>query len=177
MFRKSSHKLLLGLVFGLLLLLGGYLLFMSKYASQAPKNLPESRKSIEQYFIETMHINAEEAKEMAKDGVDLRVSKDTTLQGVVGNLYYYGFIDSNESTFIELLKQRQDTISGKEGAIKVGNNTIDINASYYVNKDLTDEEVADTLLNKPRFSKNFSNYNYLFMPSGPGTGSSERPAR
>ncbi len=150
---------------------------MSKDASQAPKNPPESRKSIEQYFVETMHVNAEEAQEMARDGVDLRVSKDTTLQGIVGNLYYYGFIDSNENAFIELLKQTQDTAPGEEAAIKIGNNTIDISASYYVNKNMTDKEVADTLLNKPRFSKNFNNYNYLFMPSGPETGSSERPAR
>lgn len=147
---------------------------MNKNASQAPKNPPESRKSIEQYFIETMHANAEEAQEMAKDGVDLRVSKDTTLQGVVGNLYYYGFIDSNEDVFMELLKQTQDTTPGDEAAIKTGNNTIDINASYYINKDMTDEEVADTLLNKPRFSKNFNNYNYLFMPSGPNTDTSNK---
>lgn len=164
-------------MFGLLLLLGVYLLFQSKNSSKSPETSPESRKSIEQYFVDTMHVNAEEAQEMAKDGVDLRVSKDTTLKGIVGNLYYYGFIDSNEDSFINLLEQSQDTTPGKEGAIKMGNSDIDINASYYVNKNMTDEEVADTLLNKPKFSENFDNYNYLFMPSGPGTDSSERPSR
>lgn len=177
MFRKSSHKLILGIAFGLLILIGVYILFQSQNASQTPINLPESKKSIEQYFVDTMHVSADEAQEMAQDGVDLRVSKDTALQGIVGNLYYYGFIDSDGNKFINLLEQSQDTTLGNEGAIKVKNNTIDINASYYVNKNMTDEEVADTLLNKPKFSEKFNNYNYLFMPSAPGTDSSERPAK
>ena len=113
-----------------------------------------------------MRVSPAEATEMASKGVDLRVSKDTTLTGIVGNLYYYGFID-NEKTFTKLLETTADTTSGRENAIKVGNNTIDTNSSYYLNYQMIDKEIADTLLNKGRYSEKFNDYNYLFMPSGP----------
>lgn len=176
MFRKSNNKILLIVIFTALILVGGYLFFQNKSTLKTQENGSGSRKNIEQYFIETMNVTPENAKEMASNGVDLRVSDNTTLQGIVGNLYYYGFIDRNEDEFIELLESTKDVTPGKEKAVKVGNNDIDINASYYVNKSMTDEEVAVTLINKPRFSENFKNYNYLFMPSAP-SGSSERPAR
>ncbi|MDP2692502.1 MAG: hypothetical protein Q8O88_02570 [bacterium] len=149
----------------LLVAAAGYF-FLNKQSSPTPQtqNL-ESRKTVEDYFVENMHASREEAKKMAADGVILRVSKDTTLKGIVGNLYYYGFID-NEDSFNKLLETAPDTTSGKEGAIKAGNNTIDTQTSYYLNYGMTDEQIADTLLNKGKFEENFSRYNYLFMPSG-----------
>lgn len=150
----------------LLVAAGGYL-FLSKQSSPAPQaNNLEFRKTIEDYFVENMHVSREEAKDMAKDGVILRVSKDTTLMGIVGNLYYYGFID-NEDSFNKLLKTASDTTPGKEGAIKAGNNSIDTQTSYYLNYSMSDEQIADTLLNKGQFEENFTRYNYLFMPSDP----------
>lgn len=134
------------------------------------------QKSVEDYFIENMYVDKKEAQKMAENGVDLRVSKDTTLMGIVGNLYYYGFID-NEKSFNDLLEKSPDTTPGREGAIRAGENTIDINSNYYINYSMTDEEIADTLLNKGRYDENFTRYHYLFMPSGPGEGPSQRPER
>jgi len=110
---------------------------------------------------------------MAVNGADLRVSKTTTVQGIVGNLYYYGFID-DQAKFNKLLETSKDITPGNENSIKVGTeNTIDINSHYYLNYQMTEEEIADTLLNKAKFANDFSAYNYLFMPSGRG-GPSQR---
>ncbi|MDP2649414.1 MAG: hypothetical protein Q8P10_01075 [bacterium] len=152
----------------LLVATAGYF-FLNKPSSPSPQtqNL-ESRKTVEDYFIENMQVSREEAKEMAAEGAILRVSKDTTLKGIVGNLYYYGFID-NEDSFNKLLEATLDTTPGKEGAIKAGNNTIDTQTSYYLSYNMSDEEIADTLLNKGKFEENFTRYNYLFMPGKPSS--------
>lgn len=152
------------LVFLLLAAVAGYFL-LNKQSSSTPEtqNL-ESKKTIEDYFVENMHVSREEAKEMAANGVILRVSKDTTLMGIVGNLYAYGFID-NEDYFNKLLEAVSDNTPGKEDAIKAGNNTIDTQSSYQLNYNMTNEQIADTLLNKGTFEPNFSRHNYLFMPN------------
>lgn len=169
------RKITIAIVLGIILpLTGGYLYFNNQ---NSPQNyLPkEQRKNVEAYFTENMRVSPSEAKEMASKGVDLRVSKDTTLTGIVGNLYYYGFID-NEKAFTKLLETSIDTTSGRQGAIKIGNNSIDTNSSYYLNYQMTEKEIAETLLNKGRYSDKFNDYTYLFMPSGP-EGSSRRPGR
>ena len=135
-----------------------------------------SRKTVEDYFMEHMRVSAEEAKTMASDGIMLRLSPSSTLQGMVGNLYYYGFID-DEANFGKLLETSTDSTPGKENSIKSGNNTIDVDSNYYLNYSMSDEEIADTLLNKAKFESNFTQYNYLFMPSGPNTGNNQRPKR
>jgi len=141
----------------LLVASAGYF-FLNRQSSSIPQtqNL-ESRKTVEDYFVENMRVSREEAKKMVTDDVILRVSKDTTLAGIVGNLYYYGFID-NEDSFNKLLKTTPDTTPGREGAIKAGNNTIDTQTSYYLNYDMTDEQIADTLLNKGKFEENSSTF-------------------
>ena len=58
-------------------------------------------------------------------------------------------------------------INGKEDSIKAGKNTIDVNSNYYLTHSMSDEEIAGTLLNEAKFEPNFTQYNYLFMPSGP----------
>ena len=167
-------RLMIATIVGLILLLaGGYLYFNSHNSPSQNYLPPEQRKTVETYFMEHMHAKAEEARTMAEDGVDLRVSKDTTLIGIVGNLYYYGFID-DEGKFNKLLTTIKDTTPGREGAIKAGNNTIDTNSHYYLNYQMSDEEIADTLLNKGRYDDNFNRYNYLFMPGGSG-GPDQRP--
>lgn len=62
----------------------------------------------------------------------LRLSPNSTLQGVVGNLYYYGFID-DQASFEKLLTEAADNTTGNENSIKVGKNTIDVNSSYSMN--------------------------------------------
>ncbi|MDP1722906.1 MAG: hypothetical protein Q8L37_06915 [Candidatus Gottesmanbacteria bacterium] len=156
-----------GITIGTLILVGiivaGYF-FLNKPLPPTTEDLT-SRKTVEDYFIEHMRVSAEEAKTMASDGVMLRLSPSSMLQGVVGNLYYYGFIE-DEAKFEKLLQSSTDSTPGKEGSIKSGNNTIDVNSSYYLNHSMSDEEIANTLLNKAKFEPNFTQYNYLFMPSG-----------
>lgn len=118
-------------------------------------------------MIEYDKMNKQEAKTIAPDGVMIRLSPNSTLQGVIGNLYYYGFIDDQEA-FEKLLTETVDKTPGNENSIKAGENTIDVNSSYSLNYSMSDEEIADTLLNKAEFVENFNRYNYLFMP-----GSSE----
>lgn len=162
----DMRRIMIASTIGILLLLaGGYLYFNTHTSSQnyfPPQ--PQQRKTVEAYFMEHMNASPEEAKTMVANGVDLRVGKDTALMGIVGNLYYYGFIDDEEQ-FNKLLTSIKDTTPGREGAIKAGNNTIDTNSSYSINYQMTDEEIADTLLNKGRYSDKFNQYNYLFMPS------------
>lgn len=124
-----------------------------------------SRKTVEDYFIEHMRVSADEAKTMASDGVMIRLSPSSTLQGVMGNLYYYGFID-DEVKFEKLLQTTTDSTPGNEDSIKAGKSTIDVNSNYYLNYSMGDEEIAGILLNKAEFEPNFTQYNYLFMPSG-----------
>ena len=159
-----------GLIIGTLALVGalvaGYL-FHNKPLPPTSEDLA-SRKTVEDYFMEHMRVSAEEAKTMASDGVMLRLSPNSTLQGVVGNLYYYGFVD-DEAKFEKLLETTTDSTPGKEDSIKAGKNTIDVNSNYYLNYSMSNEGIADTLLNKARFEPNFTQYNYLFMPSGPNS--------
>ena len=167
-----------GIIIGTLILIGilvaGYF-FLNKPLPPTSEDL-DSRKTVEDYFMEHMRVSAEEAKSMASDGVMLRLSPSSTLQGVVGNLYYYGFVD-DEDKFEKLLQTSKDSTPGKEDSIKAGNNTIDVNSNYYLNYSMSDEEIVDTLLNKAKFESNFTQYNYLFMPSGPNTGNNQRPER
>lgn len=159
----KKNVLIIGVLALVGILIAGYF-FFNKPLPPTSEDLA-SRKTVEDYFIEHMRVSAEEAKTMASDGVMLRLSPNSTLQGVVGNLYYYSFID-DETKFEKLLETTTDSTSEKEGSIKVGKNTIDVNSNYYLNYSMNDEEIADTLLNKTKFEPNFTQYNYLFMPSG-----------
>ncbi|MFH1971222.1 MAG: hypothetical protein ABIJ05_02460 [Patescibacteria group bacterium] len=162
---KKNVLIIVSLILVAILATGYY--FLNKPLPPTQEEL-SSRKTVEDYFIEHMNVSPEEAKLMASDGVMLRLSPNSTLQGVIGNLYHYGFID-DEAKFEKLLETSVDSTPGKEGSIKSGSNTIDVNSNYYLNYSMTDEEIADTLLNKAKFEPNFTQYNYLFMPSGPDT--------
>lgn len=150
----------------LAILTAGYILPYKDSIFTKTPSTPEARKTVSDYFISEMHIDPTNAAKLAKSGVDFRISKDATLTGIVGNLYYYGFIKDEES-FKKLLETTRDNTPGSKDSINAGKNTIDINSDYYLNYSMTDQEIADTLLNKGKYDKNFSRYNYLFMPSGP----------
>jgi len=158
-----NNKVLLisGIFLVAILVTGDY--FLKKPLPPTQEEL-SSRKTVEDYFIEHMHVSAEEAKTMASDGVMLRLSPTSTFQGVIGNLYYYGFID-DQVAFEKLLTETADNTPGDENSIKVGENTIDVNSSYSLNYSMSNEEIAGTLLNKAQSEENFSRYNYLFMPN------------
>lgn len=160
-------KRTIGIIVGILLLMIGGYIYLNNRTSPSELRVPkEQRKTIEAYFIDNMNASPEVAKGIAAEGVDLRVSKDATLIGIAGNLYYYSFIE-NEEAFTHLLEELEDTTLGQENAIKIGNNTIDINSNYYINYQMSEEEIADILLNRGKYDENFTRYNYLFMPKRP----------
>ncbi len=83
--------------------------------------------------------------------VKYRVSKDTTLMAVIGNLHYYGFI-KDEKAFQYALEHTKDTNAGRGGAIKVNSNTIDTQAVYEISQGMNAWQMAEVLLNKGEFS-------------------------
>ena len=135
---------------------------------KAPGKDWDSAKKVEGYFIDHLHMPAAEASTIrSKPGVDgkvnLRINTNVTLDGLTGNLYYYGFI-RDEKTFRYTLEHTKDT-TPSEKAIKVGTNgTIDQNAEYRISENMTAWELADVLLNKPSGHFPYDEYNYFFMP-------------
>jgi hypothetical protein len=135
---------------------------------KAPGKDWDSTKKVEEYFIEHLRMSADEAHTIRKKtGVDskvnLRINTNVTLDGLVGNLYYYGFI-RDETGFRYALTHTKDT-TPHEKAIKVGSNdTIDQNAEYRISENMSAWELADILLNKPSGHFPFDEYNYFFMP-------------
>ncbi|RJR23836.1 hypothetical protein C4578_03595 [Candidatus Microgenomates bacterium] len=135
---------------------------------KAPGRDWNSPKKVEDYFIERLRMTPQEASEIrSKPGVDgtvdLRISTNVTLEGLVGNLYYYGFV-RDEDTLRYALENTQDT-TPSENAIKAGKSgTIDTNAEYRISEDMTTWEIADILLNKPSGHFSYDEYGYFFMP-------------
>lgn len=134
----------------------------------APGKDWQSSKKVEDYFMEKLRMSAQEATEIrtktGSDGrVNLRVNNNTTLEAVVSNLYYYGFIKDKDA-FLYALENTKDT-TPNENSIKVGKTgTIDTNAEFRISENMTAWEIAYTLLNKPSGHFSFDEYNYFFMP-------------
>lgn len=63
--------------------------------------------------------------------IEFTISKDTTLDAVIGDLQYYDFIKDKEA-FRYALEHAKDTNPGKDNSLKVGNNTIDREARYAI---------------------------------------------
>lgn len=126
-----------------------------------------SEKKVEDYFVEHLRMTPEEAQEVrSKPGVDgkvmLRLRESSTLEGLLSNLEYYGFVQ-NKVALRYALEHTEDTVPGKANPLKVGENTIDLWSYYRISEDMTAWEIADELLNHPtHFS--FDEYNYMFMP-------------
>lgn len=134
---------------------------------EAPGRDWSSEKKVEDYFISNLHMSPEEASQIrSKPGVDgkvmLRIRENTTLEALVSNLEYYGLVRDKEALRYAL-EHSDDTVPGHANPIMVGNNTIDIWASYRISEDMTAWEIADELLNKPSYF-GFDAYNYMFMP-------------
>lgn len=136
----------------------------------APGRAWNSPKKVEDYFIERLNMTPKEASEIrSRPGVDgkvnLRINTNTTLNGLVGNLYYYGFI-RDENSFRYALEHTKDVTPGESGkVIKVdATRTIDTNAEYRISEDMTAWQIADILLNRPSGHFAFDQYNYFFMP-------------
>lgn len=136
---------------------------------KAPGKDFQSAKKVENYFTDTMHMTSADAanvRSIAKgyDGkISFRLTDKTTLQAIVSNLHYYGFI-RDEKAFMYALENTKDTVPGKSNAIKVGKaGTIDVGAYYRISEDMDAWQIADELLNKPTYFA-YDEYNYMFMP-------------
>lgn len=128
-----------------------------------------STKKVEDYFIEKLRMPAEEAKTIRTRGqgndgkISLRLSDKTTLEALISNLRYYGFI-RDEKAFMYALENTKDTVAGKANALKVGKSgTIDMGAYYKITEDMDAWQLADELLNKPTYIA-YDEYGYMFMP-------------
>lgn len=77
----------------------------------------------------------------------MMVGEDTTLQAVVGDLEYYGFI-RNKTAFKFALRFSKDDKPGGENPIHLGNNTIDRQAVYLLSQDMDAWQLAKVLLNE-----------------------------
>lgn len=133
---------------------------------KAPGHSWSSPKKVEDYFVETMHMPSEEAKTIRSRGngtVDLRIGEDTTLQALVSNLTYYGFV-RDEKTLLYALEHTNDTTSYENAIVVDKTGSIDRNSEYRISEDMTAWELADVLLNKPEGHFAYDEYRYFFMP-------------
>lgn len=92
-----------------------------------------------------------EAPRQEGETIQFRIGKEATLTGVMSNLRYYGFI-KDEAAFKYALENTQDNTPGREGAIEVGNNTIDTQAVYEIFQTMNAWELVAVLLNEGKFS-------------------------
>ena len=139
----------------------------SEESFEAPGRDWPSEKKVEDYFVEHLLMTPQEAQEVrGKPGSDgkvmLRLREYTTLEGLLENLEYYGFVKDKETLGYALV-HAEDTVPGHADPVIVGDNTVDIWASYRISEEMTVWEIADELLNNPRYFS-FDAYNYMFMP-------------
>ncbi len=171
-FLKRRFYVIVGII--LLILLGTFAYAKLSGPNQDSFNAPgknwDSPKKVEDYFIERLNMSPQEASEIRSvpgvDGkVNLRISTNTTLNGLVGNLYYYGFVRSEDSLRYAL-EHTKDITPGEDGKVIMVDKgrTIDTNAGYRISEDMSAWEIADVLLNRPSGHFTFNEYNYFFMP-------------
>ncbi len=131
----------------------------------APTKSWQSTKKVDDYFTEKLHFTQSDfERQKQSETVDFRPGKGSTLEAIVSNLKYYGFIRS-EKALMYALENTKDTTQGNLGALSVGKNgSIDIVASYRISENMTAWEMADTLLNKSHYFGPNDEYQYMFMP-------------
>ena len=83
--------------------------------------------------------------------VQFRISKNNTLTAIIGNLHYYGFV-RDENAFRYALEHASDSNPGSEGAIRIGGNTIDTQATYEISQTMNAWQLAKVLLNTGTYS-------------------------
>lgn len=133
----------------------------------APGRGYPSEKKVEDYFVSNLRMTPEEAQGIrSKPGVDgkvmLRLGADATIEGLLGNLEYYGLVRDKDALRYAL-ENTTDNLPGRTDALKVGDNTVDKYAYYRISEDMTAWEIADELLNNPTYFA-YDEYHYLFMP-------------
>ncbi|MFA7301637.1 MAG: hypothetical protein WC069_04980 [Candidatus Shapirobacteria bacterium] len=132
---------------------------------KAPGKSWNSSKKVEDYFVEKLRFTQSDLeRQKQSETVDFRPGKGSTLDAIISNLNYYGFI-RNEKAFRYALENTLDKTQGNLGSLSVGKNgSIDIVASYRISENMTVWELADTLLNRGHYFGPNDEYNYMFMP-------------
>lgn len=157
---------------GALAVIGLGLVFIRLKVNKIPEedfNAPgknwSSPKKVEDYFVEKLRFSQSDLeRQKESETVDFRPGNNSTLEAIVSNLHYYGFIRS-EKAFKYALEHTKDTTKGNPGALLVGaNGSIDITASYRISENMTAWELADILLNKSHYFGPGDEYGYMFMP-------------
>lgn len=90
-----------------------------------------------------------EAPRKGTPDIQFTISKNKTLDAIVGDLKYYDFI-KDERAFTFALEHTQDNTKGGENFIKVGkgSKTIEREAVYTISQSMTAWELASILLNE-----------------------------
>lgn len=148
------------------------LIYWSKFSNRIPdedfkattKNWSSPRK-VEDYFLEKLRFTQKDFESQKNSTtIDFRLYGGSTLEAVLSNLQYYGFI-RNEKALLYALENTEDNTLGHEDALKVGKNgSIDIFSSYRISENMSTWEIADTLLNKSTYFGKGDAYDYMFMP-------------
>lgn len=117
----------------------------SEESFQAPGKDWPSEKKVGDYFVEHLRMSYEEATQARErsDGgtVMLRIRENTTLEALLSNLEYYGFVREKESLRYAI-EHSEDTVPGYANPIEVGENTIDTRAYYRISEDMDAWEIA-----------------------------------
>lgn len=89
-----------------------------------------------------------EAPRLGTQPIEFTISKDMTLQAIVGDLKYYDFI-KDEQAFTFALEHTQDDTKGGTNFIQVGkgSKTIEREAAYTISQSMNAWEIAKILLN------------------------------
>lgn len=89
-----------------------------------------------------------EAPRLDTQPIEFTISKDMTLQAIVGDLKYYDFI-KDEQAFTFALEHTQDDTKGGTNFIQVGkgSKTIEREATYIISQSMNAWEIAKILLN------------------------------
>lgn len=84
--------------------------------------------------------------------IEFTISKDMTLQAIIGDLKYYGFI-KDDGAFTFALEHTQDNTKGGTNFIRVGkgSKTIERESVYTISQSMNAWELASILLNKGEY--------------------------
>lgn len=165
----NMKKYLLPIILIGLLCMFGFFVYNSNQIPKddflAPGKTWQSPKKAEDYFVEKLRFTQSDLeRQKQSETVDFRPGTGSTLEAIISNLQYYGFIRS-EKALRYALENTKDTTAGNPGALYVGKNgSIDIVASYRISENMTAWELADTLLNKSHYFGPNDEYQYMFMP-------------
>jgi len=122
--------------------------------------------TVADYFVDKLRMTPEEAQNSEKLGASFYVTENMTIDALISNLAYYGFV-RDEKALRYALENSEDTNPGKDNALRIGKNTID-RGVYGLGTRMTAWEIARILLNYPQEVK--TDYGYMFMPGGPYMG-------